>query len=73
MGTHRIALVTGANQGMGKQLATELVSDGTTVFVGARNLDRGEAAAAEIGDGATALHLDVTDATSIRGGRPTHP
>ena len=65
MGTNRIALVTGANQGMGKQLATELVSDGTTVFVGARNLDRGEAAAAEIGDGATALHLDVTDATSI--------
>ena len=65
MGTNRIALVTGANQGMGKQLATELVSDGAAVFVGARNLVRGEAAAAEIGDGATALHLDVTDATSI--------
>lgn len=61
----RIALITGANQGMGKQLATELVSDGTTVFLGSRDLARGEAAAAEIGEGAIALQLDVTYATSI--------
>ncbi|HSK60453.1 MAG TPA: SDR family NAD(P)-dependent oxidoreductase [Actinomycetospora sp.] len=65
MGSTRIALITGANRGMGRQLATELVSDGTTVFLGARDLARGQAAAAEIGNGATALHLDVTDATSI--------
>jgi NAD(P)-dependent dehydrogenase (short-subunit alcohol dehydrogenase family) len=63
--TNRIALVTGANQGIGKQVAKELVSDGVAVFVGSRNLARGEAAAAEIGDGATALQLDVTDAASI--------
>jgi NAD(P)-dependent dehydrogenase (short-subunit alcohol dehydrogenase family) len=63
--THRIALVTGANQGMGKQVAKELVSDGGTVFVGSRDLGRGEKAAAEIGDGAVALQLDVTDAASI--------
>ncbi|APU14018.1 MULTISPECIES: SDR family NAD(P)-dependent oxidoreductase [Actinoalloteichus] len=65
MPTNRIALVTGANQGMGKQVAKELVSDGVAVFVGSRDLVRGEAAAAEIGDGATALALDVTDAASI--------
>ncbi|MFD3488905.1 SDR family NAD(P)-dependent oxidoreductase [Streptomyces sp. NPDC058665] len=65
MPTNRIALVTGANQGMGKQVAKELVSDGVTVFVGSRDLARGETAAAEIGDGATALQLDVTDAASI--------
>jgi NAD(P)-dependent dehydrogenase (short-subunit alcohol dehydrogenase family) len=63
--TNRIALVTGANQGMGKQVAKELVSDGVAVFVGSRDLARGETAAAEIGDGATALQLDVTDAASI--------
>jgi NAD(P)-dependent dehydrogenase (short-subunit alcohol dehydrogenase family) len=62
---NRIALVTGANQGMGKQLAKELTSDGVTVFVGSRDLARGEAAVAEIGGGATALQLDVTDAASI--------
>jgi len=63
--TNRIALVTGANQGIGKQVARELVSDGVAVFVGSRDLARGETAAAEIGDGATALRLDVTDAASI--------
>ncbi|HZA78395.1 MAG TPA: SDR family NAD(P)-dependent oxidoreductase [Acidimicrobiales bacterium] len=65
MPTNRIALITGANQGMGKQVAKELVSDGVAVFVGSRDLARGEKAAAEIGDGATALQLDVTDAASI--------
>jgi NAD(P)-dependent dehydrogenase (short-subunit alcohol dehydrogenase family) len=63
--TNRIALVTGANQGMGKQVAKELVADGLTVFVGSRDLARGEKAAAEIGTGAIALQLDVTDAASI--------
>ncbi|GAA3779558.1 SDR family NAD(P)-dependent oxidoreductase [Plantactinospora mayteni] len=65
MPNNRIALVTGANTGLGKQVATELVSDGVAVFFGSRDLARGQAAASEIGDGATALQLDVTDATSI--------
>jgi NAD(P)-dependent dehydrogenase (short-subunit alcohol dehydrogenase family) len=38
----RIALVTGANQGVGLQVAKELVANGLTVFVGSRNLERGE-------------------------------
>ncbi|MFC4856112.1 SDR family NAD(P)-dependent oxidoreductase [Actinophytocola glycyrrhizae] len=61
----RIALVSGANQGMGKHVAKELVSDGITVYVGTRDLARGAKAAAEIGGGATALQLDVTDEVSI--------
>lgn len=65
MPAKRIALVTGANQGMGKQVAHELAAGGVTVFVGSRDLARGEKAAAEIGAGATALQLDVTDARSI--------
>jgi NAD(P)-dependent dehydrogenase (short-subunit alcohol dehydrogenase family) len=61
----RIALVTGANQGVGLQVAKELVANGVTVLVGARNFERGEAAAKEIGPGAIALELDVTDRVSI--------
>ncbi|WP_193103512.1 SDR family NAD(P)-dependent oxidoreductase [Brachybacterium sp. FME24] len=65
MPTNRIALITGANQGMGKQVAKELVADGVTVFVGSRDLARGEKAATEIGEGAIALQLDVTTTASI--------
>jgi NAD(P)-dependent dehydrogenase (short-subunit alcohol dehydrogenase family) len=65
MHNNRVALVTGANQGVGLQVAKELVTNGLTVFVGSRVLARGEAAAQEIGEGATALQLDVTDTTSI--------
>jgi NAD(P)-dependent dehydrogenase (short-subunit alcohol dehydrogenase family) len=61
----RIALVTGANQGVGLQLAKELVANGVTVLVGARNMERGEAAARGIGPGAVAIQIDVTDQASI--------
>lgn len=61
----RIALITGANQGVGFQVAKELVANGLTVLVGSRTLARGEAAAREIGPGAIALQLDVTDRASI--------
>ena len=50
----RIALVTGANQGVGLQVAKELVANGVTVLVGSRHFERGEAAAREIGAGAIA-------------------
>lgn len=64
--THqRIALVTGANQGVGFQLSKELVRAGVTVLLGSRDLSRGEAAAAEIGEGAIPLQIDVTDDASI--------
>lgn len=65
MNHKRIALVTGANQGIGLQVAKELVAQGTTVLVGSRNFQRGEAAAKEIGPGAVAIQLDVTDRVSI--------
>jgi NAD(P)-dependent dehydrogenase (short-subunit alcohol dehydrogenase family) len=61
----RIALVTGANQGVGFQVAKELVAKGVTVLVGSRDVARGEAAAKEIGPGAIAVQLDVTDRASI--------
>jgi NAD(P)-dependent dehydrogenase (short-subunit alcohol dehydrogenase family) len=61
----RIALVTGANQGVGLQVAKELVANGVTVLVGARSFERGEATARDIGAGAIALQLDVTGRVSI--------
>ena len=60
-----VALVTGANQGIGLQIAKDLVAHGFTVLVGSRNFERGEAAAKEVGPDARALQLDVTDQTSI--------
>ena len=60
-----IALVTGANQGVGRQVAKELVANGLTVLVGSRSFERGEAAATEIGSSAIPLQLDVTDRVSI--------
>ncbi len=60
-----VALVTGANQGIGLQIAKDLVTHGFTVLVGSRNLERGEAAAKEVGPNAHALQLDVTDPASI--------
>jgi NAD(P)-dependent dehydrogenase (short-subunit alcohol dehydrogenase family) len=60
-----VALVTGANQGIGLQIAKDLVTHGFTVLVGSRNLERGMAAAEEVGPEARAIQLDVTDHASI--------
>jgi NAD(P)-dependent dehydrogenase (short-subunit alcohol dehydrogenase family) len=60
-----VALVTGANQGIGLQVAKDLAAQGFAVLVGSRNLERGEAAAKEVGPDAHALQLDVTDQASI--------
>ncbi|WP_035560146.1 SDR family oxidoreductase [Burkholderia sp. 9120] len=60
-----IALVTGANQGIGLQIARDLAAQGFTVLVGSRDVERGEVAAREVGSDARALQLDVTDQASI--------
>jgi NAD(P)-dependent dehydrogenase (short-subunit alcohol dehydrogenase family) len=61
----RIALVTGANQGVGLQVAKEMAASGVTVFVGSRTLAHGAAAATTIAGDARPLQLDVTDRASI--------
>jgi len=60
-----VALVTGANKGIGLQIAKDLVAHGFTVLVGSRNLAQGETAATSVGADAHALQLDVTDQASI--------
>lgn len=64
----RIALVTGANKGLGKQVARQLAQRGITVLLGSRSRDRGNLAAEELtGEGlpVVPVQLDVTDAASV--------
>ncbi|MGA7539089.1 MAG: SDR family NAD(P)-dependent oxidoreductase [Steroidobacteraceae bacterium] len=60
-----VALVTGANQGIGLQIAKDLAAKNFTVLVGSRDLARGQEAAKTIDGDAHALQLDVTDQASI--------
>jgi NAD(P)-dependent dehydrogenase (short-subunit alcohol dehydrogenase family) len=60
-----VALVTGANKGIGLQIAKDLAAHGFTVLVGSRNVEHGETAAKSVGADARALQLDVTNQASI--------
>jgi NAD(P)-dependent dehydrogenase (short-subunit alcohol dehydrogenase family) len=60
-----VALVTGANKGIGHQIAKDLAGHGFTVLVGSRDLASGEIAAKSVGDDARSVQLDVTDQVSI--------
>lgn len=60
-----IALITGANKGIGYQTARLLIERNVTVVVGARDDERGRKAAAELG--ARSVQLDVTSAESVAG------
>jgi NAD(P)-dependent dehydrogenase (short-subunit alcohol dehydrogenase family) len=63
-----ITLVTGANKGIGREIAGQLAALGHTVVLGARSAELGERAAAELratGADATSVVLDVTDPASV--------
>jgi NAD(P)-dependent dehydrogenase (short-subunit alcohol dehydrogenase family) len=60
-----IALITGANRGIGHAIAAQLAARDATVLIGGRNLDRCVAAATAIGPHAHPLPLDVTDQTAV--------
>ncbi|MEU9835282.1 SDR family NAD(P)-dependent oxidoreductase [Streptosporangium sp. NPDC048047] len=68
--THRqVALITGANKGIGRATAERLAELGMTVLIGARDPRRGEEAAAAAraaGGDAHAVTLDVTDQAGVR-------
>jgi NAD(P)-dependent dehydrogenase (short-subunit alcohol dehydrogenase family) len=64
----KTALITGANKGIGHEVARQLAAKGFHVFVGARNAKAGRKAAEEIakkGGKATFLEIDVTDNDSV--------
>ena len=69
MNTPRIALITGANKGIGLETARQLAQKGLHVYLGSRDLGRGEAAAAKLqtqGIRVEVMELDVTKPTTIR-------
>lgn len=57
-------LITGANKGLGHETARRLIAEGHTVYIGARDTERGLAAAEALG--ARFVHLDVTDEDSVQ-------
>jgi NAD(P)-dependent dehydrogenase (short-subunit alcohol dehydrogenase family) len=61
----RVALVSGGNRGLGREVARELAERGYWVVIGARDLSRGEETARELGARVVARQLDVTDEKSI--------
>ena len=67
-GRGKVALVTGANKGIGKAIVRGLAHAGFTVYLGARDKELGKAAVSELsGDGDVRfIPLDVTDETSVR-------
>lgn len=67
-GGPRVALVTGANKGIGRAIASGLARKGFAVYLGARDAERGSAAALELAvDGdVRPLLLDVTSDADVR-------
>ena len=59
-----VTLVTGANKGLGRETARRLIKEGHTVYIGARSVERGQAAASELGG--QFVQLDVTDDASVQ-------
>jgi NAD(P)-dependent dehydrogenase (short-subunit alcohol dehydrogenase family) len=58
-----VTLITGANKGLGYETARRLLALGHTVFIGARDVERGSVAASELG--CQFVQLDVTDDASV--------
>lgn len=57
------SLITGANKGLGFETARHLIAAGHQVWIGARDADRGQQAADQLGAGL--VQLDVTDDASV--------
>jgi 2-hydroxycyclohexanecarboxyl-CoA dehydrogenase len=64
--TGRVAFVTGAGRGIGRAIALRLAQEGAKIAVTDIDLKIARQTAEQIGDAATALHVDVTDLTAVQ-------
>jgi 3-hydroxy acid dehydrogenase / malonic semialdehyde reductase len=60
-----IVFITGASAGFGAEMARTFVRNGHQVVLAARRMDRLKALAAELGDSALPIEMDVSDKKSI--------
>lgn len=61
----KTALITGSARGIGQAFAQAYVAEGARVAIADINIDRARAAAAELGDAAIAIEMDVSRQDSI--------
>jgi NAD(P)-dependent dehydrogenase (short-subunit alcohol dehydrogenase family) len=62
----RVALVSGANRGIGREIVRQLAGTGITTILGSRDEEKGRAAAEEIDGDVRVRQLDVTDEKGIQ-------
>jgi len=75
MSTRKTALITGANKGIGREIARQLGQQGFSVWLGCRDAARGEQAAADLrkeGFDAHLLALDVSNDASVKAAAGTY-
>ena len=63
---NKVALITGAGSGLGREMALAFAREGASVVVNDIDEVAGEHTAAEIGDGATFIPGDVTDDETVK-------
>ncbi|MEH2466291.1 SDR family oxidoreductase [Nostoc sp.] len=66
---NKVALITGANKGLGLEMSRQLGQHGLTILIAARNLEAAKTAATNLhneGVSAVAIALDITDSTQIQ-------
>ena len=65
--TDRTILIVGSSSGIGRELAKDLVAGGDRVIVTSRSQEKADAVAAELGERATGLAVDISEPEEIAG------